>query len=208
MQMVTSRSSVLRRAATTLLLIIALIVLVSPRAWSLDGRAKDGISAEAASCPIGVYVTSLRGLDSVGDSFGIDFWVWSVHPQGDDPLKSLEFVNSKQIETRLERTSKRGDREWSRLKARATVLHNWNLTDFPFDRQKLMLDLGIVGSDASARDAATLYRCACSAHPSWSSTRSWSCWPRVDGTLCGPRELIPSASAVFDRRTELTARGS
>ena len=129
---------------------VALILLVSPGAWALDGRAKGGISAEAAGCPIGVYVTSLRDLDPVGDSFGIDFWVWSVHPPGDNPLNSLEFVNAKQIETRLERTTRRDDREWSRLKARATVLHDWDVTDFPFDRQNLALDLGIAGSDAPA----------------------------------------------------------
>jgi hypothetical protein len=129
---------------------VALIVLASTGAWSLDGRVKGGIAAEAAGCPIGVYVTSLRDLDPVGDSFGIDFWVWSVHPPGDDPLESLEFVNAKQIETRLQRTTGRGDRGWSRLKARATVLHDWDVTDFPFDRQNLTLDLGIAGTDAPA----------------------------------------------------------
>jgi hypothetical protein len=80
--MVPSRSRALWRAATTLSPMVALIVLVSPGAWALDGRAKGGISAEAAGCPVGVYVTSLRDLDPVGDSFGIDFWVWSVHPRG------------------------------------------------------------------------------------------------------------------------------
>ncbi len=129
---------------------VALAVLISPGAWAQDGGAKGGVSAEAAGCPIGVYVTSLRDLDPVGESFGIDFWVWSVHPQGDGPLDSLEFVNAKLSETRLERTTRRGDREWSRLKARATVLHDWDLRNFPFDRQTLRLDLGLAGSDAPA----------------------------------------------------------
>lgn len=92
----------------------------------------------------------MRDLDPVGDSFGIDFWVWSVHPPGDNPLDNLEFVNAKQIESRLERTTERDDREWSRLKARATVLHDWDVRDFPFDRQNLTLDLGIAGSDTPA----------------------------------------------------------
>jgi hypothetical protein len=71
--MVPSRSSrALRSAATALLPMVALILLVSPGAWALDGRAKEGKSAEAAGCLIGVYVTSLRDLDSAGDSFGID----------------------------------------------------------------------------------------------------------------------------------------
>ena len=117
---------------------------------SYDGRAKEEESAEAAGCPIEVYVTSLRDLNSAGDSFGIDFWVWSIHPLGDDPLESLEFVNAKQIETRLERTTKRGDREWSRLKASATALHDWDVRNFPFDRQTLTLDLGIAGSGVPA----------------------------------------------------------
>ena len=129
---------------------VALIVLVSPGAWAQDGRAKGGISTEAGGCPVGVHITSLRDLDPAGDSFGIDFWVWSVHPPGDNPLESLEFVNAKQIETRLERTARRGDREWSRFKARAIVLHDWDLTDFPFDRQTLTMDLGIVGSESKA----------------------------------------------------------
>jgi hypothetical protein len=129
---------------------VALAVLFSPGAWAIDGRAKGGNAAEAAGCPIGVYVTSLRDLDPVGESYGIDFWVWSVYPPGDNPLESLEFVNAKQIETRLERTTERGDREWSRLKARATVLHDWDLRNFPFDRQTLTLDLGLAGSEAPA----------------------------------------------------------
>jgi hypothetical protein len=148
--MVPSYSRELRGAVIILLATVALIVLVSPGAWALDGQAKEEPSAQAAGCPIGVYITSLRDLDPVGDSFGIDFWVWSVHPPGDNPLDSLEFVNAKQIETRLDRTTERGDREWSRLKARATVLHDWDLTDFPFDRQTLTLDLGIAGSEAEA----------------------------------------------------------
>jgi hypothetical protein len=148
--MVTYRSRALRSAATTLLSMVALAVLFSPGAWALDGRAKGGNAAEAVGCPIGVYVTSLRDLDPVGESYGIDFWVWSVYPPGDNPLESLEFVNAKQIETRLKRTTGRGDREWSRLKARATVLHDWDLRNFPFDRQTLTLDLGLAGSEAPA----------------------------------------------------------
>src|SRR5919112_5669111 len=36
------------------------------------------------------------------------------------------------------------------VEARATVLHDWDLTDFPFDWQTLTLDLGIAGSDVEA----------------------------------------------------------
>ena len=80
--MVPSYSRELRGAVIILLATVALIVLVSPGAWALDGQAKEERSAQAAGCPLGVYITSLRDLDLVGDSFGVDFWVWSVHPPG------------------------------------------------------------------------------------------------------------------------------
>ena len=140
----------IRNAAVALLPAFISLAFVLPGALAQDQQPADESTAEAAACPVGVYVTSLRDLDPLGNTFGIDFWVWSVHPPGDNPLKSMEFVNAKQIETRLERTTQRGDREWSRLKARATVLHDWDLTDFPFDRQTLTMDLGLAGSDAQA----------------------------------------------------------
>ncbi len=99
--MAPSRSRALRSSGATLLAMVALTILVSPGAWALDGRAKGGSVVEAAGCPIGVYVTSLRDLDLVGDTFAIDFWVWSVHPPGENPLDSLEFVNAKQLRARF-----------------------------------------------------------------------------------------------------------
>ena len=140
----------IRNAATALLPAIISLAFVLPGALAQDEQPAYKSSAEAAACPVGVYVTSLRDLNPLDDTFGIDFWVWSVHPSGDNPLRSMEFVNAKQIETRLEGTAERGDREWSRLKARATVLHDWDVTDFPFDRQTLTLDLGLAGSGAPA----------------------------------------------------------
>lgn len=98
---------------------------------------------------MGVYVTSLRDFDPADDSFGIDFWVWSVDAPGNDQLKKLEFVNAKQLDIRLEWTNRWGNEEWSRNKVRATVLHDWNLTNFPFDRQTLTVDLGLSGPDAT-----------------------------------------------------------
>lgn len=155
--MIRRGSRTLRRAAIALLSIIVLLALTLPVAWALDQPTKEegtpkATGADASSSPagiMGVYVTSLRDFDTVGDSFGIDFWVWSVHPSGDNPLENVEFVNAKQLETRLDETARRGDREWSRLKARATVLHNWDVSNFPFDQQTLTMDLGIADSDAA-----------------------------------------------------------
>ena len=106
-------SHALRRAAIVVL--AASPCSVSPqqrRGPSTTGRTTQSPSMREAKkrqrIPIGVYVTSLRDFDTVGDSFGIDFWVWSVHPPGDNPLNSVEFVNAKQVETRLGRDGQAG----------------------------------------------------------------------------------------------------
>ena len=142
----------LRRAAIAALVAVAALAAVSPVAWA-QGPSDDGRNAaggEAEDGRIGVHVTTLRNFDTVGDSFGADFWLWSVYPRGDNPLENIEFVNAEQLETRLGETTRRDDREWSRLKARATVLHDWDVSNFPFDRQTLTIDLGIVDPEARA----------------------------------------------------------
>jgi hypothetical protein len=90
----------------------------------------------------------LRDFDVAGDSFGVDYWIWSVHPPETDPLESVEFVNAKQVDLRLDRTAGRSEGLWSRQKVRATVLHDWNLSNFPFDRQSLQIDLRLADSGA------------------------------------------------------------
>ena len=99
MGMIPHPSRALRSAAPALLPVLISLAFVLPGALAQDEQPADESAAEAATCPIGVYVTSLRDLDPLGDTFGIDFWVWSVHPSGDNPLRSMEFVNAKQIET-------------------------------------------------------------------------------------------------------------
>lgn len=101
---------------------------------------------------VGVYVTSLRDFEPASDSFGVDFWVWSTHPRGEDPLGDMEFVNAKQVDVRLEQTARRGGGSWSRRKVRTTVLHEWDLSNYPFDRQVLRMDLRIAddGGDSGA----------------------------------------------------------
>jgi hypothetical protein len=111
-----------------------------------EGEARD---AEPTTYPIGVYITSLHDFDTTKGTFGVDYWVWSVHPPGSDPLENLEYYNSKEADVGLNLSEERGDMIWSQRKISAVVRHNWDLSDFPFDRQVLEMDLeeGVV--DAS-----------------------------------------------------------
>ena len=132
------------------------LMLPAPEAYALlDGQAQDdGLADATGSNPggrtLGIYITSLRDFDVTNDSFGVDYWLWSVHPPGTDPLEDVEFVNAKQVDIRLDRTAERSGVSWSRQKVRATVLQDWDLSNFPFDRQALQIDLRLADSSALA----------------------------------------------------------
>lgn len=141
------------RVLAALFLALAVVGL-GPSAPVFAGQDDEAAGAEPVT-PVGVYITALHDFDTAGDSFGVDYWIWSVHPPELDPLNSVEFVNAEQIESRLDQTSERGDMVWSRSKVRATVLHNWDVRNFPFDRQELRIDLRNADGDSLAYSADT-----------------------------------------------------
>src|SRR5215208_485974 len=46
----------------------------------MDDNPTDTEDTEAIDYPIGIFITSLHDLDVTADTFGVDYWVWSVHP--------------------------------------------------------------------------------------------------------------------------------
>lgn len=147
-----------RRGMLTCLLAAVLLSLILPAPVAhalLDDQAQDDSPSDAAGGTpsertMGIYITSLHDFDVADRSFGVDYWLWSVHPPGDDPLGHVEFVNAKQVDIRLDRTVERSEGYWSRQKVRAIVLHDWDLGNFPFDRQALQIDLRPADSGALA----------------------------------------------------------
>ena len=102
---------------------------------SQDTRARhDRDAADPTGQTTGTFITSLRDFGTMGDSFGVDYWPWSVHPPGNDPLNRVEFVNARQVDVRLNQNFERQGEIWSRQKVRATVLQDWDLSNFPVDR--------------------------------------------------------------------------
>ena len=139
-----------------LAVILLSLILPAPTAHALldeqtrdDGPA-DATEADPTAQTMGIYITSLRDFDVADDSFGVDYWLWSGHPPETDPLGHVEFVNAKQVDIRLDRVAERSEEYWSRQKVRATVLHDWDLSNFPFDRQALQIDLRLADSGALA----------------------------------------------------------
>jgi hypothetical protein len=86
---------------TFLLAIVVLcLILPAPAAHALlDKQAQQDGHADPSEQTQGVYITSLRDFDVADGSFGVDYWIWSVHPPETDPLDDVEFVNAKQVDS-------------------------------------------------------------------------------------------------------------
>ena len=115
-----------------------------------DGNPTDTEDTPAVAYPVGIFITSLHDLDPIGGSFGVDYWVWSVHPSELDPLESQELYNAKEANADLDLKKERGDQEWSQRKISAVVLHDWDMSNFPFDRQVLDIVLEEGAADTNA----------------------------------------------------------
>jgi hypothetical protein len=123
----------------------------------MDDNPTDTEDTEAIDSPIGIFITSLHDLDVTADTFGVDYWVWTVHPPELNPLETLEFYNAKEAHADLDQTAERGDRSWSQRKISAVVRHDWDISNFPFDRQVLdiVLEEGVADTTALMYSADT-----------------------------------------------------
>lgn len=103
-----------------------------------EGNPDAGVNVDR----VGLFVTSLYHLDLADSTFEVDYWMWSLHPPGDNPLESVEFFNAVETDSNLRVNQERGDQVWSMSKVTSTVRHNWDTSNYPFDHQILEIDLG------------------------------------------------------------------
>ncbi len=124
------------------------------------GVISQGISAAAVkdTIKIGVFFESIYDLDFAGYSYATNFWMWSV-VQGDvngdgkideadslaslDRINLIEISNAKEYAFSHQTTSKvishGATYWWAAQFCKATIYENWNLANYPFDKQKLLL---------------------------------------------------------------------
>jgi hypothetical protein len=104
-----------------------------------EARASDPQKIE-----LGVFVTSLHDLDTDKGNFSAELWVWSkakLNLNFELPRVEITSFNSKyphhfSIDTK---TPISNERLHSARKLGATFLHNYDLKNFPFDRQVLKI---------------------------------------------------------------------
>jgi hypothetical protein len=131
--------------------LIAIMVLLVGL-WSFRQTSSLAESIHPRTCQVGIYITSLRDFKLADKSFTADFRVWSVCPEKDlKPLESMEFVDAIEYQfshdITLNKKNKSGlfstkqEVYWSQRDITATLYHNWDVNNYPFDRHVLKISL-------------------------------------------------------------------
>lgn len=115
-------------------LLLFFLLFLFNKSWS----QKDTIT-------IGAYVNSLYDFNLTDNSYKTEFWLWMKYNKNskfDSLPNQIEFINAKstpQIEAAS--TNSRGKINWYGAKYIAEFQKNWDVTSFPFDKQKLKISI-------------------------------------------------------------------
>lgn len=99
---------------------------------------------------IGVYLFSLYDLNFPENKFNADFYVWynfkndSLHP-----AETFELVNSMEFTKVGESREKYDSIIYSTFRCNSVVKKQWNVSDFPFDKQQVELEIEDINDDIS-----------------------------------------------------------
>lgn len=114
--------------------------------WLLLGIMIAGISwASPASKPrkviMGIFPTSIHELNYADESYKISFYLWAITDDPNyDPRKSLELTNAYDYEYKNYTKNKRKDGKYLHvMHFYSTIYHNWQVQNFPFDKQVLIV---------------------------------------------------------------------
>jgi hypothetical protein len=118
-----------------LLLIVSFLFAQSPE------KTKDTIR-------LGIYVTSIHDIEFKNSEYDLNFWLWidykikkgtSVFPNISELFNAIEIPQAKSVEMKFVDTVSLPNHLLT--KVHCVLKDNWNITNFPFDHQKLRLSI-------------------------------------------------------------------
>ncbi|HEY9851882.1 MAG TPA: hypothetical protein V6D28_20585 [Leptolyngbyaceae cyanobacterium] len=131
----------------TIFILVANLLIISP---TPPVYAQE-IAAAPKSCLLGAYLNSLYNLDLNQNNFGASFWLWSnCDSENLQPLQTAELVNANSSSYSQEGKDKKGNILWEYRKINGVFRHEWNLRNYPFDRQILEIWLDETEQDTNS----------------------------------------------------------
>lgn len=118
-------------------LLIPVFVFISA-AVSFSQSYPDNIPPDTAF--VGIYLNSLTDFNISDQSFSADFWLWFNFYNDSIPFNdALEITNAKSSSFSNFAHMKKEGINWDMMKWNATLFKEWDVNDFPFDKQKLSI---------------------------------------------------------------------
>jgi len=106
--------------------------------------------AQKDTCKVGIYINCLYDFKLDDKSFMTDFWLWMNYKNDSLDFKNNhEITNSKSAEFTHYSMEKKSGINWAAQKCKAQVRHQWDVSDFPFDKQKLQIKIEDAENDTS-----------------------------------------------------------
>jgi hypothetical protein len=104
------------------------------------------LSAAAIAQPdtvrVGAYMMSVHDINFHDKEYTARFWLWFVFKNPEfDFVKQLDITNAKSIDSPQLLEDSLGNSKWSMLKMKSVMKENWNVQDFPFDKQHLRIQI-------------------------------------------------------------------
>ncbi len=100
------------------------------------------IFAQKDSVQVGMFITNLYDFDLANNCYTTEFWAWSIYKNPKYNFKdNQEISNSKTVATSNYLLEKKDNVLWEQKKYTATILHHWQIDNFPFDKQLLKISL-------------------------------------------------------------------
>lgn len=89
----------------------------------------------------GAYPISIYDFDFTHNNFKTTFYFWALSKTGYDAGKSMEIGNSTEYKVNFSDMDKVSGFDRSTVRYTATIMTDWDLTYFPFDRQVLVVNM-------------------------------------------------------------------
>jgi hypothetical protein len=124
-----------RRLLAHALIGIAVLLAAVPATAQAPAQAP---TQAPTTVKVGMFINQLYDFDMAKRSYNVTFWAWFLHNnEAYKPQDNIEIVNSKSAVVRYPSLDTSKGVRFEQAKYFATMMEDWNITGFPFDRQQL-----------------------------------------------------------------------
>jgi hypothetical protein len=91
---------------------------------------------------IGAYIISIHDINFQDKEYTMRFWLWALYDNvAFDLAKQLDIPNAKSIDEPQVIVDVVNSKTWQLMKLRATMKQNWRVTNYPFDKQHMVVHI-------------------------------------------------------------------